>query len=55
MLDESLYRLYVSPNMFHRTRKSIYSLIQCQIKDDDVHALPVILSELVDSGKATPR
>ena len=38
MWDESLYRLYVSSNMFHPAWKSIHSFIQCQIKDDNRHA-----------------
>ena len=38
MLDESLYRFYVSPNMFHPTCMSIHSFIQCQLKDGDGHA-----------------
>ena len=38
MLDESSYRLYMSSNMFHPTYKSIYSFVQCQIKDGDEHA-----------------
>ena len=31
MLDESLYRLYLSFNMSHPTCKSIHSFIRCQI------------------------
>ena len=37
MLGESLYRLYVSSNMFYPTCKSIHSFIRCHIKDGDGH------------------
>ena len=48
MLDESLYGLYVSSNMFHPTCNSVHSFIRCQIKDGTDMLLPVILSELID-------
>ena len=38
MLDESLYRLYVSYIMFHSACKNIHSFIRCQIEDDNEHA-----------------
>ena len=46
-LDESLYHLYVSSNMFHPTCKSILSFDVKSKMVKDMH-LPVILSELVE-------
>ena len=48
MLNESLYRLYVSSNMFHPTFNSIHSFIRCQIKDGDGHAFA---SDTVRAGR----
>ena len=55
MLDKSLYRLYVSPNIFIQ-EASLFILsfnIKSTMATDML--LPVILSELVDSDDEKPR
>ena len=58
MLDESLYCLYMSSNMFHQTCKVIHCFIRFQIKDSDGHAFAsdtIRACRLVDADDEKPR